>query len=188
MKKILAAGFILAMTTLACNDASNTPPPPEDSRMTDTGLMDHITTETKTAVVIPANPDARLLYDIVEGMHGDIALLQQGYNKTTTASIKTLTKKLETQQEQLLEELEALNTKKAWPLPAGTSAADQEMLGTLGGLDMPTYEKEWRAAVRNRLEGHIKKLQTAKPEDEEVKVAVAKAASKLKEMFTNIKG
>jgi hypothetical protein len=188
MKKIFATGFILAMTTLACNDASNIPSPQEDSSMTDTGLMDHITTETKTAVVIPGSRDAQLVYDIVEGMHGDIALLQQGYNKTTTASIKIRAKKLETQENQLLEELEVLHTKKAWPLPAGVSVADQEMLGTLGGLDIPSYEKEWRDAVRNRLEGHIKKLQTAKPEDEEVKVAVVNAALKLKEMLTNIKG
>jgi len=187
MKKIFAAGFILAMTILACNNASDTTASPKDSSTTDTGLADHITTETKTAVVIPGNPEARLVHDIMESVYGDIALMQQGYNKTTTPSVKARAKKGETGSTALLEELKALHTKKGWPLPSGLSVADQEMLGALGGLDIPTYEKEWRTALRNRLESNIKKLQTAKTEDAEVKAAVTNAVSKLKGMLANLR-
>lgn len=187
MKNLFTAGFILAITTLACNDAADTTTTAADSSATDTVLVDHITTETKTAVLIPENPEAMLLYNIAESMYGDIALLQQGYNKATTGSIKILAKKFETEQDQLLGELKALSTKKGWPLPTGASVADQEMLGTLGGLDIPTYEKEWRAAVRNRLESNLKKLQIAKPEDEEVKIVAAKMVIKLKELIASIK-
>ena len=130
--------------------------------------------------------DPKLVYELVESMYGGIAVMKDGETKATSPAVKALAKKLTAEHTKLTEELQALATKKGWPLPVGESTDDKEKRNDLNkktGLD---YDKEWLNALEDRHKTNIGKLEDAKPADADLIMAGEKGLPKIKALLADI--
>ena len=166
----------------ACNDSATTPTT-GDSLKKDTMS----TTPTTPNNNPPAqSDDAKLAYELIESMYSGIAVMKQGQQQATSPAVKALGKKLETEHTKLTEDLKALATKKGWTIPTGESADDMKKREDLAKETGTNYDKDWLAALKDRHETNIKKLEDHKTTDPDMQAAAAKGLPKLKELLASI--
>ncbi|WP_221393743.1 DUF4142 domain-containing protein [Dyadobacter sp. NIV53] len=130
--------------------------------------------------------DPKLVYDLVESMYGGIAVMKQGEEMASSPAIKALAKKLDMAHTKLTEEMKALAMKKNWTLPTGESVDDKEKRDDLAKKTGSDYDKAWLDALEDRHETNIGKLEKAKPEDADLKMAGEKGLPKIKELLSEI--
>lgn len=189
MKKIMllfTAAVVLSLFSTSCSDGSEKAN--DSSKDSSVNTADeNRPSVSSSADVISQNPDAKLIYELEESMYAGIALMKEGERKATDPTVKSLATQLVTEHSKLTTELEALSTKKSWPLPAGEPASDMQKREAMAKEDVSEFQKDWLAALRDRHETNIRKLENAQPSDPDVKAAGEKGLPKIKELLGKIK-
>lgn len=185
-KNIKNFGIALLVTAgmSACNDSANKTAENMDGDTSNSmsGTSGQMTTENTAQ-----SDDAKLVSELVESMHGGIALMQQGQQTATSPAVKNLAKKLETEHTGLTNELKELAAKKGWSVPASASSDDMKKMEDMADDNVNDYQKEWLEKLKDRHETNIKKLENSKTTDPDLQAASAKGLPKLRELLGNIK-
>lgn len=180
--------MLSASLFISCSDSTTK----TETGSTDTTATTEAITSKDTASAVSSdtalqNQDAKLVFELTESMYAGIALMKDGVKKATNPAVSALAKKLVAEHTKLTKDLEVLSKKKGWPLPAGEPAADAEKRDEMGKENIAQFEKDWLAALRDRHETNIGKLEDAKPVDPDVKAAGEKGLPKIQELLGNIK-
>ncbi|TLV02236.1 DUF4142 domain-containing protein [Dyadobacter luticola] len=185
MKKINHIGLaIFAVFGLSYCSSSDKSAGEQDSLSADSSM--EATQEMAEDSAKAQGDDPKLVYDLVESMYAGIAVMKQGEEKATSPAVKALAIKLVKEHTKLTDQLKALATKKGWTLPEGESKDDKEKREDLAKKSGKDYEKAWLEALADRHETNAKKLENAKPEDPDLKMAGEKGLPKIKELLGNI--
>lgn len=184
MKKTIipfvAGALVIAISASCTGSTENAQETTADSSGITSMASDSVTSMSQ-------DPDAKLVYELIESMYAGIALMKDGEKKATNSSVKTLAAKLVTEHSKLTKDLEALSAKKNWPLPSGEPSADRQKREEMGKEEVSKFQKDWLAALRDRHETNIAKLENASPSDPDVKAAGEKGLPKIKMLLSNIK-
>ncbi|NIJ52830.1 DUF4142 domain-containing protein [Dyadobacter arcticus] len=185
MKKITHFAFA-AFTVFSLSYCSSSTETAGDKDTLGTESSMEATQEMAEDTAEAKGDDPKLVYDLVESMYGGIAVMKQGEEKATSPAVKALAIKLVKEHTKLTDDLKALATKKNWTLPRGESTDDKEKRDDLAEKTGNDYEKAWLEALADRHETNAKKLEDAKPEDADLKMAGEKGLPKIKELLGNI--
>ena len=185
MKKVKIFGLALmaAFGLTYCNSANKTSEEKDSLKTAD------VMEETQDMVKDSADAqgdEPKLVYDLVESMYGGIAVMKQGETNGASPAVKKLAAKLDKEHTKLTDDLKALATKKGWALPTGESMDDKEKRDDLAKKTGNDYDKAWLEALADRHETNIKKLEDAKPNDPDLKMAGQKGLPKIKELLSEI--
>lgn len=185
MKNILNLGLaLLAVVSLSnCSNSAKTSSE-IDSISADSAM--EVKQDSVADTADAQGDDPKLVYELVESMYGGIAVMKQGEEKATTPSVKALAAKLATEHTKLTEDLKALATKKNWALPVGESIDDKGKREELAKKTGTDYEKAWLEALADRHKTNIGKLESAKPNDPDLKLAGEKGLPKIKALLAEI--
>jgi len=197
MKFTKFSTIALAITSItffsACNNAdkSGTSGSTDSSAVTTTSNTAAIDTaampDTAPAVNATQSADAMLISDLVGSMTAGIAVMKLGEQKATDPAVKALATKLTTTHTKLNDELKALAAKKGWTVPQSETPADVQKREAMANEEVPAFQKDWLAALRERHETNIGKLENARPTDADVKAAGEKGLPVIKSLLADIK-
>ena len=130
--------------------------------------------------------DKKLVFELIESMYAGIALMMQAQQKKLSPDVLDLAEKLETTHTKLTEELKMYASGQGWLIPAGELEKDIEVRQSMAKEDNNTYQQHWLAALRNRHETNIAKLENAKPTDPKLESMGKKGLSTLKDLLSDI--
>jgi len=190
--KFTTAALTITAITLfsACNNADKT----TTSGSTDTSAVAATSTtnnmpgaDTTTAISTTQTADAMLVSDLIGSMTAGIAVMKLGEQKATDPAVKALATKLTTTHTKLNDELKALAAKKGWSVPQSETPDDIQKREAMANEEVPAFQKQWLAALRERHETNIGKLESAQPMDADVKAAGEKGLPVIKSLLADIK-